>query len=635
MNAQYNKRKAHIMKAIKKTQSPSNFLFFDTETRAKRYSKDKKSEFHYLWFGWTHYFRLEGGEVTREGKARFDTTAQFWKIVEKRLDAKRPLYIFAHNVCFDLTIVDFWRTSQGKDWDIDFFVLDDPPTMLGARYKGCRLYLIDTLNFWRCSLAELGKSLKFDKLEMPKPEASKEDWDNYCFRDVEILSSSLKNLIQFIDTHQLGKFGMTAPSLAMSAYKHRFMQTPIFIHDRLRVCELERKAYYGGMTEVFYANPLKDTTIYNLDVNSLYPYVMLNKYPVKLLGEIRNRPVSFLKSLFSDHAIVADVTIESKTDVYPKRVNNKFCMVRGQFRTALCGPELKRAFDNGHIAELHHVAWYKQAKIFTDYITHFWHLRLRYKQSGDSVQNTFCKLMMNSLYGKFGQRGFKWLNYNKHVLKSLYDFHHVPFPQQYETSDPKPRIAWGNEYIHLIGLEKPVNFRSFNSTIQIQFPLAEHTESFPLISAYVTSYGREYLQSLIRIAGKMNVYYCDTDSLFTNEAGYKRLKRRGTIDENELGKLKLEKTSTSARFYCPKDYEFGEYKKSKGIKRNAEQIDNGLYEQLQFEGVKSVLKRDPKPFIEIATVTKKLSRRYDKGVIGEDGWVTPLELLNNELLIDL
>src|SRR5262245_60836449 len=146
---EFFQRKAHVMSSKTRTSYPANLLFFDTETLANKRSPKPNVERHSLWFGWMHYFRLEDGKRTREGRARFNTITQFWELLYKRLDKVRPLYVFAHNLGFDLTIIDFWQTCSIRDWDVEFFVIDDPPTMIGIKIKDSRVYFIDTLNYWR------------------------------------------------------------------------------------------------------------------------------------------------------------------------------------------------------------------------------------------------------------------------------------------------------------------------------------------------------------------------------------------------------------------------------------------------------------------------------------------------------
>ncbi len=94
-----------------------------------------------------------------------------------------------------------------------------------------------------------------------------------------------------------------------------------------------------------------------------------------------------------------------------------------------------------------------------------------------------------------------------------------------------------------------------------------HTEknsydSFVGIASFITSYARMKLIGLIKQAGRENCYYMDTDSLFVNEDGLRRLMPE--IDPYELGKLKVEEFSDKSAFWAPKFYLFNDNLKCKG-----------------------------------------------------------------------
>jgi hypothetical protein len=133
--------------------------------------------------------------------------------------------------------------------------------------------------------------------------------------------------------------------------------------------------------------------------------------------------------------------------------------------------------------------------------------------------------------------------------------------------------------------------------------------------------------TFIEKAGKENVFYCDTDSLIVNEAGYHRLAK--SLDDNEIGMLKLEKQSQSIVITNAKDYEFGDEKKTKGVPKNAVLIDKNAWLYLQFEGFYTWLHRGGSgaPYTHYR-IKSRLSR-YDKGIIQDNGIVIPVTLYQN------
>ncbi len=623
---QTHKRHPHIMKSKKDLHHPSNFFFFDTETKDKSKGKVKDIQTHQLWFGWCWAFRYEDGKITRAMKSSFETYDEFYDLMASRLDKSRPLYVVAHNLGFDLTIVDFWEQADNREMECLYAVLEDPPLFLSYRWQGCKLIFIDTFNFWKCSVADMGKALGIPKIEIDITKATRKEADPYCIRDVEILANQLIGLLDFLSEHDLGSFGISAPAIAMNTYKKRFMKHEIFIHDRTKVLALERQCYYGGLVNNFFVGSSKGQIIYHTDVNSLYPSVMIKDYPTKLIGSWDYPKPKDLDQMPASTMFVADVTLETKTDCYPKRMNGRLCEVKGRFRTQLAGEEFARAVLNKHIKIIHHLAAYETAPIFKSYVEYFWSMRQKYSYPKGNPKEQLIKLLMNSLYGKFGMKGFDWKDFTHTNLEAYYDLMQVPYPKDYRKGFDPPNVTDHIAMWKPIGLDHAIKLRYLNGKLQLQFPTGEHTESFCAIAAFVTSYARERLRELIRIAGQRNTLYCDTDSLFLTKQGYANLERAGELSQSELGKLKLEGIASDWSFYGPKDYTFAKKVVMKGIRKNAKHIKGTTYEQLQFEGLKSVLNRGAEGYILIKTIRKTNKRVYNKGTILSSGWTEPYHL---------
>lgn len=616
----------HIMKTRKTIHHPSNFFFFDTETRDRLKGKGNGTEQHHLWFGWIWCFRYEQGKITREKRIRFDTIERFYQILEQRLDKSRPLYVVAHNLGFDLTIIDWWIQSVELGMDLNYAVLEDPPLMMSYGWHDAKVICLDTFNYWKGSVADMGKSLGLEKLPMPSLTATSLIWDEYCFRDVEILGKQVMNLLGFLTEFDLGAFGMSAPSIAMNAYKHRFMKHEIFIHDRDQVLDLERGCYYGGLVRNFFIGKSNKKQVYYVDVNSLYPFVMLNQFPCKLVESERHPKLPDVRRNLNKWAACAEVRVRCSDTTYPKRYNNRLCEVQGLFDTFLCGPELERAISRNEVVSIRHISYYETAPIFKDYIEFLWTKRKEFKASKNHIKEQLIKLLMNSLYGKFGMKGYRWFDFAPSVLEDYYNLMGVRCPPEYLRKDFEPMIDGNKREWYGQDLDHPIKLRYIAGTLQMQFPIGEHYESFCAIAAFVTAYAREHLRNLIKIAGNKQVLYCDTDSLFVLAKGYKALSKAGQLNDVELGMLKLEGTSKEWEFRNAKDYLFGSVVKLKGVKKSAKRVGSNTWEQTQFEGLKSVTKRGGEAYIEIKNVRKTITHKYEKGVIAKDGWVDPFTL---------
>ena len=129
-----------------------------------------------------------------------------------------------------------------------------------------------------------------------------------------------------------------------------------------------------------------------------------NAYPVKLLNCYLNINCKPEQLASNPLACIATVKLDSPSHLYPLAVNNTTVYATGRFETTLAGPELKFAIDNGHCILVKDIAEYKLAAIFGEYVNKLWQMRLDFIDSGNEPMAKATKLLLNSLYGKFGQR---------------------------------------------------------------------------------------------------------------------------------------------------------------------------------------------------------------------------------------
>jgi len=444
-----------------------------------------------------------------------------------------------------------------------------------------------------------------EKMELPSRDATNEDWERYNMNDVEILKRLFLSYVRFLIEEDLGAMQKTIPSQAFHAFRHRFMKHKIYIHNNEDALFYERESYYGGRNEVFKIGKT-DGKIYILDVNSMYPYVMRDNYFPTRLVKVRKKVKKYeLKEWLNHYCAIAYVRVRTDEPVYPKRLRGKLLFPVGSFDTVLCTPELKYAFEHDHIDKVFTVCLYQKGKIFEDYVNFFYEKRLEYKRAGNKAYDTICKLFLNSLYGKFGQRGKVWRIVDYPLIDDgVFEWF------EYDTS--KGEMS---------------KYRKVGNVVMKLVDEEETWDSFPAISAHVTAYARMHLWSMIKTAGRNNVLYCDTDSLFTNEEGYQNLLNANLVDNAKLGFLKLEKEANGIEIRGCKDYKLdtGE-EKIKGVRKNAERIDENTFRQEEIKGFmySAKMRKINTVFVELRT--KVLRRVYDKGIVKPDGVVVPFRL---------
>ena len=429
------------------------------------------------------------------------------------------------------------------------------------------------------------KKGEFDhiKINWNNYERLKEEWLPYLISDCK----GLFQVLSIYENYLINKFNVslkrniTLAQLSMMIFRQNYLENPI-PNYRSREEDI-RKAYYGGRVEIFKLHG-KDLNYY--DVNSLYPFVM-KKYPMPVGLPVKNFCMTIDK--FGVAYAEIEVPQDLKIPLLPHKIKEKLIFPKGHFFGWYCTPELQKAAQLGYKIKIFYGYEFHQEHIFSKFIDDLYSIKQNAKKG--SVDFITSKLLMNSLYGKFGQ----------HREKEQI----VMFPKNAEGLAPMDFFGETPFYT-----EKKIS-------------RAKHI--LPAIAAFVTSYARltlyEYIEKAQSLGG--SVYYVDTDSCITDvkmETG------------NELGQIKDEipEGIAEAIFLLPKFYGIktkkGEIVKSKGFPKDLFKFENFKtaldkddYSLFNFEREKFALPfesmRRNKTFVSMMKISRRVISRYDKRIV--------------------
>jgi len=299
--------------------------------------------------------------------------------------------------------------------------------------------------------------------------------------------------------------------------------------------------------------------------------------------------------------VVAKVELDTPEPAYAVQTKDKLIFPVGRFVTTLCSPELAYALASGHVRRVLESADYYRAPIFKGFVQYLYDMRLKAKAEGNAPLAFQLKILLNSLYGKFGQRGKVWERVG-------------------DVADMTAKV-W-TEYDAESG--KSWSWRQFGGMVQAQVDEAEGRESHPAIAGHVTAYGRFELWAAAKQAGLDNVFYMDTDSLMVNQAGKDAVSH--LLSETGLGCLKVERSASDAELWGLKDYRFGDYQRHKGVRKKAKWLDGSTVEQEQWSGILGLFASGKLDMPTTKTITKHLKRAYSKGTVLPTGEVLPVVL---------
>jgi hypothetical protein len=590
-------RRARYLPPNKRVTCPTRAVWVDTETRSTEESPGINR--HDLWFGWAAYGRRHRETQWSDPDwHRFTDPEGFWTWCVSHVPRATALYVFAHNAAYDMTVTRVWDILPDWGWDLTGAVLESPPFLTTWRKDRHVIKVVDTLNLWRKPLAVLGDVVGVPKLDMPDLEAPREDWDRYCRRDVTVLREMCLRWWQWLRDEDLGSAAVTLASQAFTTYRHRYLTHPVFIDNNRGALRLSRDAYSGGRTECFRLGEIPPP-VHVLDVNSLYPSVMRDEvYPSKLVTHMKHVTRAELSRWVKRYAVTARVTLTTDEPCYPLRVPGYLLHPVGTFTASLCTPELLHALTRDRIRRVHEVAVYETAPVFRAYVEDFWDRRRAAQRAGDTFADEVTKLMLNSLYGKLAQRGWK---------------------TEIREAVPWTGVGAWTEIDADTG--KVHRVRALGGVLVVETQQGESRYSHPAIAAHVTAYGRLRLWDLIQTAGRDHVYYCDTDSVFTDDVGLARLS--ATLGPG-LGQLKrVQSYADPITIYGNKDYAGTGLFKCKGVRRRAVWTSPNTVEQELWVGIKGMIQRGQTDAPRVRLQTKQLRRVYHKGRVLPDGGTAP------------
>jgi len=580
---------------------PTNLLFLDVETKGENL-KDG-TELHRMYMGYTWHLHLDAeGKQTRSRWEFHTEPDDLYTSVLNKCQAKKPLYLLGSNVTFDLFASGLAERLQSNGWQASLLYDKGLVTIIILKLGGLTLKILALQNFLAGSVAEWGKLLNLQKQEINLQEDTYDDIKEYCKRDVEITGKTFLSYLGFLRANNMGGFSPTLSGQSFRAFRHTYMKEKILHYDVPTFNTFIRAGYFGGRTDCGLIGQAANGPFTKVDINSMYPSLMSTElYPTKIRQWVQNPSIERIQRRIRDHCIAALCRINTNQAAYAVKENGRLIFPVGRFDAYLSSGSLRYALEQGHIESIHQAAIFYSANLFKGYIEHFYKLRQKYKAEGNGVWEQTAKLLMNSLYGKFGERR----------------------AEELVNTEADPNDFFMHEWSNPETGERGIEWSAFSRYVREGGDI-EGPQSCPAIAAHVTDYGRIKLWEYINIVGQKNVLYVDTDSLIIPTDQLYKLK--SVLDDTKLGMLKVEGQADVFEVRNCKDYTFGQEIRRKGVRESAYNNADHSFTQARFSGLHSLLRSGTLDNVPIKLITKRLTHTYDKGQILPSGQVIPHRL---------
>jgi hypothetical protein len=360
-----------------------------------------------------------------------------------------------------------------------------------------------------------------------------------CQNDCKILYFSLQKFFEKMKN----EFNLKTKKLTIAQYSLNIflkLNNMKNIIQRQEINDFCRKGIYGGRCDVF---KRYGKNIYYYDFNSFYPSVMLkNDFSI---GKGQIIKVKNLK--FNENFSFCFTKIrrnETKIGLIPYRLKNGKIIFGYGFWKGYYSSIYNYENNFYNIEEA--VIFEKRSRVFKNFVEE---LAKRKENSQNLSEKLIYKLLMNSLYGKFYQREEKkkyiFTTDNKEIMKLMEKYIVIPsalFQNCFEI------ILNENDFINR------------NVIWSVEVLAYSHLEMYKLIKKLIEN--------------GFEIFYVDTDSIFTNASPEQIEKLKYEIDDKKIGALKLEGFFDEGiflfpKFYCLKNKDF-EIVKMKGILRELE-----------------------------------------------------------------
>ena len=506
----------------------AKFLFADFETTGLKYFNKH---------GFTKVY-LAGLTDLLGNFQHFKSIDEFYNFLKD--NCREHTIVYFHNLKFDFSFLEYFFTVEKIPYikkcnemgriisaEISFNIIIKKAKRLIK--KDISIQFRDSLLLLNGSLDELAKSFGLPyKISKDQEFYDREIYKTtdeeitYLMRDVEILKDLIKLLFE---KYQIAKDPpLTAPSLARSILFENCIERER--HNKLFNCPFSldqklRPYYYGGFC---YVNPKYQGKIIEnvsgIDVNSFYPSIMA--YETLIYGipkEIEGYQVDDIFTYF----YIVKINCELKPNKHPYILkkgfmdkNNYITVSDGDIEIGLWDFEIEMVKSRYECYTFEILKSYRFSRMCKNIFTNFLKQLYQAKQTAQGAEKQFNKLLINSLYGKYGQNQVS----RTHIFTNFFE------PETYQET--------------------------------------YQTTSYLPLAMFITAKARFILNTHIDKFGD-NFIYCDTDSIYFKD------KISSTIKlSKELGEWDLEHNQETGIFLGQKIYKIGIMNKMVGLNKKAQ-----------------------------------------------------------------
>lgn len=611
----------HYLRPNETEWTPPCVIYLDTETRTVPRSMPEVLTLR-LWCA-----RLIDRRPTRARKqvtinGNGQNAAELVEHIDRCFIGRQTIWLFAHNLSFDLTTTRLPMALTATGWDItDAAVGGAAPWMRFA--KGARrLALLDSGSWLPMKLDLVAKHLGMVKPDLPAETDSAQAWLDRCWADVDILAAAMGQILDWWDAEGLGRFNVTGASCGWNAFRHTPTGQRIVIDPAPAAVAADRAANYGGRRGVWRVGDVRVGELLELDITAAYPSTAARlPLPVQRVSPFVSMPVDDWKVTSDRWGVIAEVELETDVPRWPVRWGGAVWYPTGRFRTTLAGPEIAEAARSGALRHIGPGYLHKLGGAMMPWAR--WCLATQAGQNpaAPPAAELVAKHWGRAVIGKWASRSF----IRTELGPSPIDGWHYE-----ETWDNASQTRSG--FVDIAG-------RRWYVTAS-----AQPDNAYPGIQAWVESAVRVRLSRVIELLGPTIVVQCDTDGLIIIKDELikwaRALPKNGRTPRNddklialalqtlnsgiEPLTIRVKASHSQARILGPQHVELPTGRRFSGLPKHATRTGENTYRALMWPKLQWQMTHNPGEGYMRPEVESVIAGPYAAGWVLSTGRVVPV-----------
>jgi hypothetical protein len=342
----------HNLRPNESDWTPPVIACFDTETR---WHDGDKGEVHQLrnWAARLDVRRDRRKTITTHDTQEGANAADLAYILSDWGRKHPTLWVYAHNLAFDLTVSAVTTKLADLGYSVTEFAIDSPSPFVKMSRGRSRITFADSHSWFPVGLDQVAAKMGASKVELPRNDSDEEWWAERCRVDVDILSDAMLAIMGWWDAQRLGHWSVTGSASGWNVMRHKSDVHRVTINPSPEGIESDRSAIYGGMRGLGRAGTLPGGNYAEIDFTAAYPTIAANlPLPAERMAQFANLPVDHRWVDSDRHGVIARVRISSSVPRWPVRIGKRVWYPTGEFWTTLAAPDIQEARRLGCLEEI-------------------------------------------------------------------------------------------------------------------------------------------------------------------------------------------------------------------------------------------------------------------------------------------